>query len=276
MKRRLLVIGAGPKGIALAAKARELCDLLGANSVPEVLLIERKGIGANWSGTSGFTDGDQVLGTPPEKDIGFPYATAVRSFRGVDEAMIKYGWKAFLVGTGDTDAYGDWVDKGKPHPTHREWAQYLRWVAAKASASVLEETEVLAVDAAGGEWALSCRNRVTNRTEEIRGNGLIVTGPGTARVLRGPSDGSTRVFDGQSFWLPDNLARLRTELTARDAVAVIGSGETAASVIVSLIEMTPSGTNIKVINRQGAIFSRGESFVENLYGSVSAKRVGGR
>ena len=50
----LAVIGAGPKGIALAAKAKALADLqLGTATIH---IIESHSIAANWIGTAGYTD----------------------------------------------------------------------------------------------------------------------------------------------------------------------------------------------------------------------------
>jgi len=68
----LAVVGAGPKGIAIAAKARALKAAgLGA---PRVVVIDPGAVAGNWSGRQGYTSGLLPLGTPPEKDVGFPYA----------------------------------------------------------------------------------------------------------------------------------------------------------------------------------------------------------
>src|SRR5690242_609813 len=72
-KQTLLIIGAGPKGIALAAKRAALLRV--GLSAPRIVIVDYKGVVANWSGQFGFTDGRQLLGTRPEKDIGFPYAS---------------------------------------------------------------------------------------------------------------------------------------------------------------------------------------------------------
>lgn len=66
----LAVVGAGPKGIATAAKARAL-SAVGLDS-PRVVLIDRSAVAGNWSGRQGYTSGLLPLGTPPEKDVGFP------------------------------------------------------------------------------------------------------------------------------------------------------------------------------------------------------------
>src|SRR5260370_26173625 len=68
----LAVVGAGPKGIAIAAKARALAAA--GLDAPRVALVDRATVAGNWSGRQGYTSGLQPLGTPPEKDIGFPYA----------------------------------------------------------------------------------------------------------------------------------------------------------------------------------------------------------
>jgi mycobactin lysine-N-oxygenase len=68
----LAVVGAGPKGIAIAAKARALAAA--GLDAPRVVLVERSAVAGNWSGRQGYTGGRLPLGTPPEKDIGYPYA----------------------------------------------------------------------------------------------------------------------------------------------------------------------------------------------------------
>ena len=70
----LLVVGAGPKAVAIAAKRQMLAKL--GYPVPHVRIIDRKGVATHWIGKAGYTDGHQFLGTRPEKDIGFPYLSA--------------------------------------------------------------------------------------------------------------------------------------------------------------------------------------------------------
>ncbi len=72
-EQTLLILGAGPKAVAIAAK-RAILAQLGLPG-PRVVAVDFQGIAAYWSGTSGFTDGRQFLGTRPEKDVGFPYAS---------------------------------------------------------------------------------------------------------------------------------------------------------------------------------------------------------
>src|SRR5438046_2740436 len=108
--KKLLVVGAGPKALALLTKARCLRES-GWGEVPQIVVLERKRTaGANWSGAGGYTDGTPHLDTPPEKDLGFPYGTEYDNDRSlVSTGMLRYSWTNFLVGTGQI---ADWVDRG--------------------------------------------------------------------------------------------------------------------------------------------------------------------
>src|SRR2546428_5023736 len=92
----LAVIGAGPKGIAIAAKGRVL-SAVGLDS-PRVVLVDRNAVAGNWSGRQGYTNGLLPLGTPPEKDIGFPYAASWGSASAaVTAAVAPFRWHGPLV-----------------------------------------------------------------------------------------------------------------------------------------------------------------------------------
>jgi len=49
----LAVVGAGPKGVAVAAKARALRDA--GLDAPRVVLIDRAAVASSWDGANGFT-----------------------------------------------------------------------------------------------------------------------------------------------------------------------------------------------------------------------------
>lgn len=68
------MVGAGRKGIAIAAKARALAAA--GLPAPRVVLVDRGEVAGNWSGRQGYTSGLLPLGTPPEKDVGYPYAAS--------------------------------------------------------------------------------------------------------------------------------------------------------------------------------------------------------
>jgi hypothetical protein len=95
----LLVLGAGPKGVAIAAKRYMLAKL--GYRVPHVRLIDGQGVASHWSGQAGFTDGNQLLGTRPEKDVGFPYLSACwpdkALSRAVAKEMLHLSWQSHLI-----------------------------------------------------------------------------------------------------------------------------------------------------------------------------------
>lgn len=42
--------------------------------------------------------------------------------------MLAYSWQAYLIAH---YRFSDWIDRGRLHPTHQEWSEYLRWVAGQ-------------------------------------------------------------------------------------------------------------------------------------------------
>ena len=164
----LAVVGAGPKGIAIAAKARALAAA--GLDAPRVVLIDRGPVAGNWTGQRGYTSGLLPLGTLPEKDIGFPYADSWgTASAAVTRAMADYSWPRHLIAHG---TYADWVDRGRLRPTHRQWSLYLREVAAKAEAEKITDT-VVSVESAGDRWRLALA-----RGAPLEADGVVFTGPG--------------------------------------------------------------------------------------------------
>ena len=84
MRDTLAIVGAGAKAVAVAAKAAALREM--GVAVPDVVAIERTGVAANWQAGGGWTDGRHRLGTGPEKDVGFPYRSALVPRRNVERA----------------------------------------------------------------------------------------------------------------------------------------------------------------------------------------------
>lgn len=258
----LAVIGAGPKAIAVAAKAAELRAM--GVPAPDVVVVERSGVGANWQAVGGWTDGNHRLGTGPEKDVGFPYRSSLVPRRNaeLDERMTRHSWQAYLIATG---GFAEWVDRGRPAPTHKRWSQYLGWVADDIGMNLVTgEVESISVaggagssadagsSAAGGDartWVL----RTAEHT--VHADGLMITGPGQAE--RSVLPGNPRVMSIAQFWHQAG----KHELISAERVAVIGGGETAASMLNELFRHRVS--TITVISPTVTLFTRGEGFFEN-------------
>src|SRR6201993_2496044 len=164
----LAVLGAGVKAVAVAAKAYVLGQM--GVDAPEVVAVERIGVGANWQASGGWTDGAHRLGTSPEKDVGFPSRSPLvpRRTAELDERMPRFSWQSYLIATA---SFAEWIDRGRPAPTHRRWSQYLAWVADQVGLNVVHgEVERLAVS--GERWALQ-----THETT-VHADALMITGPG--------------------------------------------------------------------------------------------------
>lgn len=254
--QKLIVIGAGPKAMAIAAKNAVLAEL--GFRVPEIHVIERKEIGANWTGNSGFTNGRLTLGTSPEKDVGFPYQSDTwgsDTDARVNRRMKDFSWASFLVDRGE---YSDWVDRNRPAPEHRHWAEYLQWVYARVGERVFcHGGEVSRLSLVDDRWHVEFRTR-SGEVKSLEGDGLVVTGPG--KVKLGDSlPVHDRLLTVESFW--------RRYESFRDAsskrVAVIGSGENAAAIALALTQTGHETLSIDIVSPSGMAFSRGESFREN-------------
>jgi mycobactin lysine-N-oxygenase len=245
MSQTLAIVGAGAKAVAVAAKVAELRDM--GVDVPDVVAVERTGVAANWQADGGWTDGQHRLGTSPEKDVGFPYRSSLVAGRNaeLDERMTRHSWQSYLIGTGQ---FAEWVDRGRPAPTHRRWSQYLRWVADNVGMSVVAgEVRRIALD--GRRWALHTDERV------VHADAAMITGPGQAE--RSILSGNARVLSIAQFW----HRAAQHELITAERVAVIGGGETAASMLNELFRHRVS--TITVISPQVTLFTRGEGFFEN-------------
>jgi mycobactin lysine-N-oxygenase len=253
----LAVVGAGPKGIAIAAKTRALAAA--GLPVPRVVLIDRGQAAGNWSGRQGYTNGLLPLGTPPEKDVGYPYAASWGDASAdVVAAMAEYSWQRHLIRHG---AYSDWVDRGRIRPTHRAWSAYLREVADAAEAEIVSGA-VTGLEVTGGDrWEVRL-----GAGNEIAADGVVITGAGPGITVPGQPHDHPRVLDGRTYWLAAH------ELNHQRAqnVCVIGSGETAASVVIDLVKRFHKRSTIDVLTARGVLYSRGESYDENRFYSDPA------
>ncbi|MDY0748702.1 SidA/IucD/PvdA family monooxygenase [Paucibacter sp. R3-3] len=250
--KRIAVMGAGPKAMAIAAKAHVLRQL-GIADI-EVVVIDAVDIAANWDGEHGHTDGDHRLGTPAEKDIGYPY----RSVFGpkVDSETFRFTFGAYLVSKG---RYGPYVDRGKPHPHHARWAAYLRWVAKQIGLVVVRGriTEIEVLDQGQGVL-LTCQH-VDGSVQKHRFDGVVITGPGAPNKI-GAHDWNEAILSGAQYWQRKAVFAEMGQKAKR--VALIGGGETAASVAIDLVTNSP-GLSVDIVTRHATLYTRGESYSEN-------------
>lgn len=266
MKRKIVVIGAGPKALALNAKAHVLSNL--EDSI-EIIAIDKNGIASNWNGMNGFTSGKHSLGTPPEKDVCFPYMSEfIHTLPTINEESFKYSWLSFLI---DTKEYQDWTDRGKPSPPHYKWAEYLTWVGEKTKLNLLIGT-VVQVCIKNNLWEITYNEENDfEKCKTIVADGLVITGPGKPRPL--PPDTQHQHYkNGQSYWKDRTFLETILDKAKRSnaRIGVIGGGETSASIVFDLIDFftgknVDESISIDIINRRATIFSRGEGFHENKF-----------
>jgi mycobactin lysine-N-oxygenase len=166
--------------------------------------------------------------------------------------MVQYGWQRHLIAHG---AYADWVDRGRMRPTHRRWSAYLREVAEKAEAQIVDG-DVVGLDVNGEQWQLTL-----DTGETIIADGVVFTGAGPPITVAGQPQQHARVFDGRSYWLHER--KHKTDIA--QSACVIGSGETAASVVIDLLKQSHRRSTVDVVTSRGVIYSRGESYDENRF-----------
>ncbi|WP_307817487.1 SidA/IucD/PvdA family monooxygenase [Nocardia acididurans] len=247
--KTLLVVGAGPKALAVATKAHVLRKL--GLPAPRVVVVEAHAVGGNWLPSGGWTDGQHRLGTSPEKDVGFPYHTtwARGRNREINEAMQAFSWTSFLV---DQGGYAEWIDRGRPSPQHHVWAKYLQWVGHRIDLELVAGRVTSIAPAADG-WLVSVADADGVPTQ-LDADELMITGPG--RSTRALAD-HPKVLSISEFW---ELAGRRA-LPVSSRVAVIGGGETAGSALDELVrhEML----TVSVISPMATLYTRGESYFEN-------------
>src|SRR5262249_8724333 len=159
---------------------------------PRVVLVDPGAVAGNWTGQQGYTSGLLPLGTPPEKDVGFPYAESWGpASPAVTAAMAAYSWQRHLVAKG---TYADWVDRGRLRPTRGRGGYALRGGARRAGREI--------VGARGAGWgAVGGRGRLAVAPgEAIEADGVVVTGAGPPVRVNGQPGHHPRVLDGRSYW----------------------------------------------------------------------------
>lgn len=276
--KHLIVIGAGPKGVAIGAKLKALSEA--GFEVPMLTIFDHRGVAANWTGERGrFTDGNQALASSPLRDVGFPYGSTewgdITSNRAVDQEMLLFSWQAYLVARRTMGAapvrnyFASWVDRGGMNPKLHEWASYLDWVTKLANCEP-DRREVVAVSENGKQWEVTVEDGA-GRQEAIIGDGLVITGPGGMKKLTGYDRkyDSPYVTDAENFW--QHLDQVTDEEEAR--FGIVGSGGAAASIAMALLQRATIGNKrflVEILTPDGVVYSRGESYDENHHYSDPA------
>ncbi|MBS1888912.1 MAG: PQQ-binding-like beta-propeller repeat protein [Actinobacteria bacterium] len=254
----LLIVGAGAKAAAIAAKVDAL-NRLGL-AAPTVTIVEKTEPAASWLGLNGMTSGEEPLAVPPIKDVGFPYRSA-RQFPAVgdelDAALLPLSWQRHAIERGE---YAPWVNAGAPPILHQDYGTYLGWVLERATRGVsLLRGRVVAValDPSREHWVIDVEGGEDGAPRRLAGRALLLTGPGVHRAFPHDPAAEPRVLHCDSR--RDEFARLPAEREVD--VAIVGGGESALSALVFLRALRPAA-RITVYTPVLPL-SRGESFLEN-------------
>ncbi len=251
------VLGAGPKAAAIASKTHVLQEL--GYGPLRVAVLEQREVAASWTGRHGFTSGVELLGTRPEKDVGFPYQSA-RSWgprgREIDQRMIQFSWQSHLVELGE---YHHWVDAGAPCPEHRQLARYVSWVLSRATLGVeVRMARVMAIGLHPDGWLLSCETPSGGREYVLAEQGLVLTGPGASRQLSCAKEVAHRVISPAA-----TTAETRAMCVPRNGrVCIVGSGESAVALALSLAREFGDDLELTFV-APSLPYSRSETFLEN-------------
>jgi len=282
----LLVVGAGAKATALAAKIHAL-NTIGAGPFA-LTIVEATEVAASWLGRNGMTSGEEPLAIPPIKDIGFPYQSS-KTFgelgAELDRAMMSFTWQQYMISKGE---YARWVNAGSPAVQHRDYGRYLTWVLSQATAGVTivrgRVTQV-SLPEQGRRWMVEVmepsahadtngsRREPSARAAPADGAGsrssepvgrsqyecdaLVLTGPGVHRALPHDPDAASRIFHCDSR--RGELARIPPERSSD--IAIVGGGESALSAVAFLRAFRPTAR--MTVYTPMLPLSRGESFLEN-------------
>jgi mycobactin lysine-N-oxygenase len=265
----LAIVGAGPKAAAVAARTKELAQI--GIHVPRIVVIEQNEPGSSWKGGYGFTTGQQRLGTPPGKDLGYPYESRTPWGRVTDQALFRnFSWEKYSfdqIASSDKSLrrFADRVDRGTSlrlePPTHAEFGGYIQWALDKSGVEIIFAT-VIGIRWSGPKWRLHL-SAFDGSEHWLSAHSVMITGPGRPRMVdKIDPSARERVFDGKSFFI--NLDNIREILRSQDLpAAVIGGGETAASVILALKHLVRPNQKIFWLTRSGIPLTRGEGFSEN-------------
>jgi mycobactin lysine-N-oxygenase len=252
----LLVLGAGAKGTAIAAKAHVLNSL--GLGLAKVSIVEATGPASAWRDGNGVTSSREILGLTPSKDVGFPYQSA-RAFGAVgadvDAAMVGFSWQSYLVEAG---RYATWIDAGSPSVQRRVFGDYLAWALARASDGVeLIDGRLARVSLEEGRERWDVLVATASGPVSVSCAALALTGQGVQRVIPHELEVAARVLDCESGRM--EIARATPEASAD--IAIVGGGESALSCMEFTRGLRPDAQ--LTVYTSSLPMSRVESFLEN-------------
>jgi mycobactin lysine-N-oxygenase len=252
----LLIVGAGAKAAAIAAKVHILNEL-GLGPL-RLTILEAVEPAASWSGRNGMTSGEEPLAIPPIKDIGFPYQSFQQfdaDGERIDRALLGFSWQQYLI---ERRGYARWVNAGSPAVQHRDYGRYLGWILARARTGVtLARARVtqISLDALGERWIVEAAGADGACCYSARA--LALTGPGVHRLLSHDPNAGACIFHcdsrrGEFACIPPD---------AETSIGIVGGGESALSAVAFLRAFRPQAR--LTVYTTGLPLSRGESFLEN-------------
>jgi mycobactin lysine-N-oxygenase len=253
----LAVIGGGPKGAAIAAKAAAL--RAAGYDAPAITIYEPRSLGASWSGRFGYTDGLQLLCTLAERDLGYPYDRRTFGDAVAERLFAQFSWHRFSVSAGvDESEYGNWVLRGRRPPAHRDFARYIEYAILKSQARhEARSVEQLDYNYSGQKWSLSG----SGWREEF--DGVVITGSIDPLPPMQNAPGNQRVVDGRSFW--QSIPRI-SGLLQNDpdpSVVIIGAGGTGAAIAHWFIRERIDAVPITLIGREPTLHIRHVGYFED-------------
>ena len=252
----LLVVGAGAKGSAVAAKAHVL-NSLGLGPVA-LTVVEAVGPAAAWRDGNGVTSSREILALSPAKDVGFPYQSA-RAFgdagAAIDRAILEFSWQRYLIEQG---RYADWLDADTPPVQRRVYGAYFAWVLSKASAGVevvRGRVARVALAPEGEHWLVDIAG--SSGPQRIACGAFALTGQGVQRLIAHDVEVAPRVLDCESG------RTAIADVAVRDSsdIAIVGGGESALSCLEFVRGLRPDAR--VTVYTASLPMSRVESFLEN-------------
>lgn len=255
----ILIVGAGAKAAALAAKVHTI-NTLGLAEI-SMTVIEKTEPAASWLGRNGMTSGEEPLAIPPIKDVGFPYQSS-RQFGElgdrIDAELLPFTWQRFAM---ERHEYAAWVNSGSPSVMHKDYGTYLGWVLERATEGItVYDGRVTEVSLSEGRdrWQAEVAERGRPEDPERHsGRNLVLTGPGVHRHFPHDPEVESRVFHCDSR--REEFVRVPED--EKVEIAIIGGGESALSALVFLRDLRPAAR--LTIYTPTLPLSRGESFLEN-------------